>query len=102
MAHGFDVLDRAGIRAWLQETDSTALEQLWQEADRVRAEHVGDAVHLRGLIEASNYCVRQCAYCGIAACAGPLERYRLTSRGDSRVRRPGGGVRVRHRGDPGG
>ena len=44
----------------------------------MRAAHVGDAVHLRGLVEASNYCVRQCAYCGIAACAGPLERYRLT------------------------
>jgi biotin synthase len=78
VARGFEGLDRGGIRAWLRETDSTALEQLWREADRVRAEHVGDAVHLRGLIEASNYCVRQCAYCGIAACAGPLERYRLT------------------------
>jgi biotin synthase len=35
-------------------------------------------VHLRGLIEASNHCVRNCAYCGIAACAPKVERYRLT------------------------
>ena len=38
----------------------------------------GDAVHLRGLVEVTNYCVRACAYCGIAACAGPLPRYRMT------------------------
>jgi len=78
VARGFDALDRAALCGWLRERGETALERLWAEADRVRAEHVGDAVHLRGLIEASNYCVRGCAYCGIAACAGPLERYRLT------------------------
>jgi biotin synthase len=78
VAPGFEVLDPAAILAWLREDDEDALDRLWQQADRVRAERVGDAVHLRGLVEVSNYCVRQCAYCGIAACAGPLERYRLT------------------------
>ena len=78
MAPGFDLLDRATIRAWLREADEQVLEGLWRRADQVRADRVGDSVHLRGLIEVSNYCVRQCAYCGIAACAGPLERYRLT------------------------
>jgi len=73
-----DNLDRAAIRAWLRERDEAALEALWARADQVRRAHVGDAVHLRGLIEVSNYCVRQCAYCGIAACAGPLPRYRMT------------------------
>lgn len=71
-------LDRAGIRAWLQERGEAALEALWARADRVRRAHVGDEVHLRGLVEITNYCVRQCAYCGIAACAGPLPRYRMT------------------------
>jgi biotin synthase len=71
-------LDRASIEAWLREQDSAALDTLWARADAVRRERVGDAVHLRGLIEVSNYCVRQCAYCGISACAGPLARYRLT------------------------
>lgn len=72
-----DALDRPAIEAWLRETGEVRLERLWEAADRVRAERVGEAVHLRGLVEVSNYCVRQCAYCGIAACAGPLERYRL-------------------------
>ena len=29
------------------------------------SEHVGDAVHLRGLIEISSHCARQCMYCGL-------------------------------------
>ncbi len=71
-------LDAAGIEAWLREADEKRLEHLWEAADRVRSERVGEAVHLRGLVEVSNYCVRSCAYCGIAACAGPLPRYRLS------------------------
>ncbi len=71
-------LDLAAIEAWLRETDEGRLDRLWEAADRVRAERVGEAIHLRGLVEISNYCVRRCAYCGIAACAGPMERYRLS------------------------
>ncbi len=73
-----DSLDRRAIRAWLTETDGAELDRLWRRADDVRHERVGDAVHLRGLVEISNYCVRHCTYCGIAACAGPLPRYRMT------------------------
>jgi biotin synthase len=62
---------------WLEETNESRLEQLWAEADRVRHEHVGDEVHLRGLIELSNYCRRDCLYCGIRA-ARQIERYRMT------------------------
>ena len=71
-------LGPAEIERWLREADEQRLERLWAAADRVRAERVGEAVHLRGLVEVSNYCVRRCTYCGIAACAGPLERYRLS------------------------
>lgn len=78
MRPAVDLPDRHAIQAWLKEADESALAVLWDEADRVRRERVGDAVHLRGLIEVTNYCVRQCAYCGIAACAAPLPRYRMT------------------------
>jgi biotin synthase len=78
MPPALDHLDREDIRGWLAERDSAALDALWRRADEVRREKVGDAVHLRGLVEVTNYCVRQCAYCGIAACAGPLPRYRMT------------------------
>jgi biotin synthase len=50
---------------------------LFALADRVRREHVGDGVHLRGLIEFSNYCRRRCYYCGIRAGNVKVNRYRL-------------------------
>lgn len=67
------------LLAWLRETDEARLEALWTWADRVRHENVGDAVHLRGLIEVSNHCVRQCGYCGIRAGNRTVERYRMTA-----------------------
>ena len=39
---------------------------------------MGDEVHLRGLIEISNHCVRQCGYCGLRAGNRSLGRYRMT------------------------
>ena len=61
------MIGRADILRWLGETDETRLAELWAAADAVRREAVGDAVHLRGLIEVSNHCVRTCAYCGVRA-----------------------------------
>ena len=62
---------------WLRETREERLEELWAEADRIRRETVGDAVHLRGLIEISNYCVRRCAYCGLNVDNRAVQRYRM-------------------------
>jgi biotin synthase len=67
------------IESWLRETDEAKLETLWQKADAVRKANVGNAVHLRGLIEISNYCVRRCTYCGLAADNRKIERYRMTA-----------------------
>ena len=73
------LLRREEVLGWLREEDQGRLELLWQAADAVRRTHVGDAVHLRGLIEISNYCVRQCGYCGLRAGHRELERYRMTA-----------------------
>jgi biotin synthase len=70
-------MKRAEIISWLQENCSKKLEELWQEADKVRRERVGDAVHLRGLVEISNFCVRQCTYCGIRSGNKNVQRYRM-------------------------
>ncbi len=71
-------LDRTDILRWLTCDDAVALDELWHEADRVRREHVGDEVHLRGLIEISNHCLRQCHYCGLRAGNRDITRYRMT------------------------
>lgn len=71
-------MDKQDILAWLREADPQRLNQLWLDADRIRRESVGEAVHLRGLIEISNYCCRQCAYCGIHVLNTDVPRYRMT------------------------
>jgi biotin synthase len=71
-------VERREILRWLREPDESRLEELWARADSVRRERVGEAVHLRGLIEISNHCVRQCFYCGIRAGRGELTRYRMS------------------------
>ena len=57
--------------------DDTKNDWLFKEADRVRHENVGDEVHLRGLIEFSNICKRQCKYCGLRSANKEIERYRI-------------------------
>jgi biotin synthase len=72
-------MTRETSEQWLRETDEARLEELWRQADATRRQHVGDAVHLRGLVEFSNVCVRQCAYCGLRAGNRALTRYRMSA-----------------------
>ncbi len=71
-------LGRDDILAWLRETDPERLAALWRMADFARQVYVGAEVHLRGLIEISNHCVRLCGYCGLRAGNRELGRYRMT------------------------
>ncbi len=52
-------------------------QELLNAADRARKKFVGDEVHLRGLIEFSNICKRNCLYCGLRASNKNVDRYRL-------------------------
>jgi biotin synthase len=52
---------------------------LFSYADKVRKDNVGDEVHLRGLIEFSNICKRNCKYCGLRSENKTLERYRISA-----------------------
>lgn len=70
-------LARGEILAWLRCDDPKQLGQLWELADRERARRVGECVHLRGLVEISNHCVRSCHYCGISTTNTALRRYRM-------------------------
>lgn len=47
-------------------------------ADKIRHQYVGDGVHLRGLIEFSNICKRNCLYCGLQSKNKSVKRYRLS------------------------
>lgn len=53
-------------------------DELFKAADEVRQKYLGDYVHLRGLIEFTNICKRNCMYCGLRRDNKNIERYRLT------------------------
>ena len=71
-------MQRGEILYWLRQPDPARLADLWRLADRMRQQHVGGEVHLRGLVEMSNYCVRLCGYCGLRAGNLGLTRYRMS------------------------
>jgi biotin synthase len=72
-----NAMDTTEILAWLREENPERLKELWHRADETRRLRVGDAVHLRGLVEISNFCARQCAYCGLRSANNHLTRYRM-------------------------
>lgn len=79
------LIDKAEQTHCLSETEIVALLEaedcqqiLTAAGDRVRRNFVGDAVHLRGLIEFSNICRCNCMYCGLRKDNTKVDRYRLT------------------------
>ncbi len=72
------MLTKPEILDLLEEEDAEVVESLFRQADRVRKENVGDAVHLRGLIEFSNHCRRDCFYCGLRKSNRNNVRYRMS------------------------
>lgn len=61
----------------LDHSKSEEINYLYQQADRVRERYHGSGVHLRGIIEFSNYCKRSCRYCGLRKDNQKIERYRM-------------------------
>ena len=53
-------------------------EPLIAEADKIRRLHFGNFIHLRGIIEFSNNCCRNCFYCGLRKDNHTILRFRMT------------------------
>jgi len=71
-------LSQEEIRLLLSAEDPEEEETLLGTADRVRHRWVGNEVHLRGIVEFSNFCVQNCLYCGLRRDNLRLQRYRMT------------------------
>ncbi len=67
------------IIEWLS-VEGKELAALYRQADRLRKKTVGDQVYLRGVIEFSNHCWRNCNYCGIRGNNREVKRYRMTEK----------------------
>ncbi|WP_302652916.1 [FeFe] hydrogenase H-cluster radical SAM maturase HydE [uncultured Clostridium sp.] len=51
---------------------------LIKKSDKLRTRYYDNKVYMRGLIEFTNYCVRNCKYCGIRSDNSKADRYRLS------------------------
>ena len=72
-------------------------QRLFERAALVKKQHVGNKVYLRGLIELSNRCQKDCFYCGIRRSNRSLHRYMLSHEETMEaVMRAYEGVRVSH------
>ncbi|MGG7177593.1 [FeFe] hydrogenase H-cluster radical SAM maturase HydE [Clostridium paraputrificum] len=62
----------------LDNLDEDSKKYLIEKSHLTRMASYGDKVYMRGLIEFTNYCVKNCEYCGIRAKNKNADRYRLT------------------------
>lgn len=72
------ILSRSEFMELLQGRNSISAEKLFERARRLREGLYGRDVYIRGLIEFTNCCKKDCYYCGIRASNGKVARYRLT------------------------
>jgi biotin synthase len=59
-------------------SDEKGQEELFQSAHELLLRELGDAVYLRGLIEVSNRCGKNCLYCGLRSDNRGVDRYAMT------------------------
>lgn len=51
---------------------------IFEMADHIRKQQMGDEIFMRGIIEFSNFCERNCLYCGLRKSNSALSRYRMS------------------------
>ena len=61
----------------LLRAEGQELSYIFEAADKINTQYNGNQVHIRGIIEFSNYCRARCAYCGLNAENKELARYRM-------------------------
>ena len=71
-------MTRAELIERLKDPNPSSMKALMEEAYRVKRENLGPKVFLRGLVEVSNLCSKNCYYCGIRRENGKVHRYRMS------------------------
>ncbi|HNQ43685.1 MAG TPA: radical SAM protein, partial [Candidatus Cloacimonadota bacterium] len=69
--------DKQEILKLLSLTDQQEIQALYRQAYDVKKQYVGTKVYFRGIIELSNYCVKNCYYCGIRKDNPHVQRFSL-------------------------
>lgn len=72
-----DNFSRDELKSLLELGEKHQVEMLFNRADLLRKNYFGDEIHLRGVIEISNYCRKNCNYCGLRDENYTIKRYRM-------------------------
>ena len=70
-------LEKSFVTDLLNLADKNVWNEIFSFADSLREKCMGNAVHLRGIIEFSNICKRSCQYCGLQKENKKQHRYRM-------------------------
>ncbi len=76
------MMQRDEIITYLKETDPKAIKDLYAKAYAIKQHYVNTIAYFRGIIEFSNYCTKNCYYCGIRRDNITVERFMM---GDDEV-----------------
>ena len=71
-------MEKGELVEMLGRDDPVFLEELFGRARLARREHCGAGIYLRGLVEFSNVCRKDCFYCGIRRSNARLSRFTMT------------------------
>ncbi len=73
-----NITSKSDLVHWLKKSDPAELQELYDAAYQVKLEHVGKNVYMRGIVEFSNICAKNCFYCGIRLDNTNVSRYSMT------------------------
>lgn len=71
-------LSKEKLKYILDNIDEKRIIYLQKKALKTKEKYYNKKIYLRGLIEISNYCKRECKYCGINVFNKKVQRYRLS------------------------
>lgn len=71
------MMNKEQVLKIIKNLDSSEVDKIFNEADKMRERIFKDEVHLRAIIEISNYCLKDCLYCGLNRANKKLQRYRM-------------------------
>ena len=70
-------LSREDLITLLKLEKEEDLQLLYEKAYEVKEKYIGKVSHYRGLIEFSNYCIKDCKYCGIRKSNQLVDRFSM-------------------------
>lgn len=75
---GGEKLTKEDLLFLMKIEDTESLEKIYKKAYEIKERYIGKKVYYRGLIEFSNYCIKNCNYCGIRKDNLDVERFMMS------------------------